>query len=159
VSSSLGMVSRMTALPGRRGARFPQCADRCERACAGESAGVDLRKEIAAENADEQNGQKRKMPGNLRRRASANAGDTQGSPVAIRNFSKLRSKPCDSGGRSPSFLDVLLAVIFIVRAEEIHGHGRHDGARPHVGSQHGEAYGFGQWNDRNLATPAEKTWE
>src|ERR1700682_65665 len=83
--------------------------------------------------------------------------DTQGTPVPFAEFFK---PPLETlliaAEEAHLFSDVLLAVIFVFRAQEIHGQGRHDGARPHVGSQHGEAYGFGQRNEQEFGHAGQK---
>ena len=45
------------------------------------------------------------------------------------------------------FAGVLFSVVFVFRAQEIHGECGNDGARPHVGRQHGEDHGFGERNE------------
>ena len=49
------------------------------------------------------------------------------------------------------FSGVFLDLIFVFRAQEIHGQGWHDGARPHIGGQHGEAHGFGERNEQEFS--------
>src|SRR5712692_1332383 len=120
-------------------------------------SGVDLRKEIAAENSDEQNRQNAKCQEACGEEHWRMQGDTQGSPVAFPEFFKTPLKPLLIAAEKPHlFSDVLLAVIFVFRAEQIHGQGRHDGARPHVGSQHGEAHGFSQRHEQELSHAGKK---
>src|SRR5713101_7673799 len=84
-------------------------------------------------------------------------GDTQSSPVAVSEFFKIPLKTLlIATEEAHLFSGVLLAVIFVLRTEEIHGQSRHDGARPHVGGQHGEAHGFGKRNEQEFSHAGEK---
>src|SRR5260370_11403704 len=115
-------------------------------------SGVNLWKEIAAENSDEhdrETAKSQKAYGEEHWRSQSGA---QGSSVAFPEFFKIPLKALlIAAEEAHLFTDVLLGVIFVLRAEEIHGQSRHDGARPHVGGQHGEAYGFGQRNEQELS--------
>src|ERR1700674_2533767 len=78
--------------------------------------------------------------------------DTQGTPVPFAEFFKTPLETLlIAAEEAHLFSDVLLAVIFVFRAQEIHGQGRHDGARPHIGSQHRETYGFGERNEQEFS--------
>ncbi len=51
---------------------------------------------------------------------------------------------------------MLFRVVFIFRAQEVHSQRRHDGARPHIGSQHGETHRLGQGNEQELSHAGQK---
>ncbi len=97
-------------------------------------SGVNLWKEIAAENSDEhdrETAKSQKAYGEEHWRSQSGA---QGSSVAFPEFFKIPLKALlIAAEEAHLFTDVLLGVIFVFRAEEIHGQCRHDGARPHVG--------------------------
>ncbi len=120
-------------------------------------SGVNLRKEVTPQNADEQHGQNtegEEAHGEKPRGAQSGA---QGSAVA---FAKLFKTALKSLLIAPEeahlFADVFLGVIFVFRAQQIHGQRRHDRARPHVGSQHGKAYGFSERDEQELGYAGKK---
>src|SRR5207253_1045802 len=115
-------------------------------------SGIDLRKEIAAQNADEQNGENAKCQETRGEEHWRMKCDTQGPPVPFAKFLKTPLKALlIAAEEAHLFSGVFRGLIFVFRAQEIHGQGRHDGARPHIGGQHGEAYGLGQGNEQELS--------
>ena len=51
---------------------------------------------------------------------------------------------------------VQIGDVFILGTQQVHGHGGHNGARPHVGSQHGEDHGFGERNEKKFGNARKK---
>jgi len=89
------MVSRMTAFTWSASARgFLNAQTGASAHVQANLPGVDLRKEIAAENADEQNGTKRKCQETCGEELRRMQGDYPRLSVAIPEFFKPRSKPC-----------------------------------------------------------------
>ena len=91
-----------------------------------------------------------RTPGNslrIRPRAPVRKREQYGS-----RYEKFRMRvqtSADTGERVPFFrCGVEISVVFVLRAQEIHGHGRYNGARPHVGSQHGENYRLCAGNEK-----------
>src|SRR5260370_32133491 len=120
-------------------------------------SGVNLGKEIATEKTDDQDGENaegQEAYGEDHWRVQS---DTQGFSVAIPEFFKSPLKTLLIAAEKPHlFSDVLLALIFVFRAPAVHCPGRDDGARPHIGSEHGEAYGFGQRNEQEFGHAGEE---
>src|SRR5712692_3985053 len=120
-------------------------------------SGVNLRKEIAAENSDEQDRETAESQKAYGEEPGRTQSRPQGSSVAFPEFFKIPLEALlIAAEETHSFSDVLFGVIFVLRTEEIHGQSRHDGARPHVGGQHGEAHGFGKRNEQEFSHAGEK---
>ena len=58
------------------------------------------------------------------------------------------------------FAHMVFGVIFVLCAQQVHGHGRNDGAGPHIGGEHGEADGFGERDEqKSCNTREEEHWD
>src|SRR5579859_5689927 len=151
--SSFGIVSRIT--PFTWSAR--RAVSSMRRPVQANLAGINLGKEIAAEDKNKQDGKDAEPKKSGRKKARKVQRGMQRAPVG---FTELLESPLEplliAAEETHSLATVFVRVIFVLGAQEIHRQGRHDRSRPHVGSQHRKTYGFRQGHEQIFCDARKK---
>src|SRR5208337_494153 len=108
-------------------------------------AGVHAGEEVAAQKENESRGEKAEGQETRGKKRAVVQGS--GERTAIGTAETLESALKDllvAAEETHPLASVLVGMVLVFRTQQVHRHRRHDGARPHVGGQHGEADGFGK---------------
>src|SRR5580692_4608918 len=111
--------------------------------------GIDFGKEIPAEHEDEPDGQQAKQQEAGAKQFRPLQGRIQPVTVALaKSFKAMLEFLLEAAEETLFFADVFFGLVFVLAAQEVHGHRWDDRSGPSIRSQHGEADGLRQWHEK-----------